>query len=113
MAIQMVPTGTDVKALNDKAETRVKAEFARAIESSGVLDERVQRGLRTMVDKLKAEEKAASRPIGSIKLGRPPSGNAKVAVTLRIDPRVLEAFQAKGPNWRAAMVEALTTACPD
>lgn len=41
------------------------------------------------------------------KRGRPPKPDAKVAVTLRLPPDVLAAYQAKGEDWRAEMVAAL------
>jgi uncharacterized protein (DUF4415 family) len=39
--------------------------------------------------------------------GRPPVENAKAAVTLRIDPRILEKYQAKGKDWRSRMAQVL------
>ncbi len=34
------------------------------------------------------------------KRGRPKTGNAKELVTLRLDPRVISAFKAKGDGWQ-------------
>lgn len=42
--------------------------------------------------------------------GRPPKPDARLAVTLRLDPETLAHFQAKGPDWRARMSEALKRA---
>ncbi|KLK91413.1 hypothetical protein AA309_20150 [Microvirga vignae] len=39
--------------------------------------------------------------------GRPKSDKSKVAVKLRIDPDVLEAYKATGPGWQTRMSEAL------
>lgn len=39
--------------------------------------------------------------------GRPAKDYPKTAVTLRIDPRVVERYQADGADWRARMAEAL------
>ena len=44
--------------------------------------------------------------------GRPRKKNAKEAVTLRVDPRVVERYKAGGEDWRARMVEALEKAAP-
>ncbi|MEZ5781833.1 MAG: BrnA antitoxin family protein [Rhizobiaceae bacterium] len=44
--------------------------------------------------------------------GRPKLENAKEAVTLRLDPAVVERFKATGENWRAKMVEAVEAAKP-
>ncbi len=42
--------------------------------------------------------------------GRPPVDAPKVAVTIRIEPEVLQRFQAEGKDWRSRMTEALRKA---
>ena len=42
--------------------------------------------------------------------GRPKVDAPKVAVTLRLDPDVLEKFKASGKNWRSVMAEELRKA---
>lgn len=42
--------------------------------------------------------------------GRPKVEAPKVAITLRLDPDVLETFKAKGRNWRKVMAEELKKA---
>ncbi|WP_310016073.1 BrnA antitoxin family protein [Brucella pseudogrignonensis] len=42
--------------------------------------------------------------------GRPKVDNPKEAVTLRLDPDVVEKFKANGKNWRANMNDALRKA---
>ena len=42
--------------------------------------------------------------------GRPPKADAKLAVTLRLDPETVERFKAQGPDWRARMGAALKRA---
>lgn len=42
--------------------------------------------------------------------GRPASANPKLAVKLRIDPDVVDAFRAAGPGWQSRMNEALRKA---
>lgn len=42
--------------------------------------------------------------------GRPPVEAPKVAVTIRVDPEVLQRFQAQGRDWRSRMTEALRKA---
>lgn len=42
--------------------------------------------------------------------GRPKVEAPKVAVTLRLDPEVLEKFKASGKDWRARMAEELRKA---
>ena len=42
--------------------------------------------------------------------GRPPKADAKLAVTLRLDPDTVERFKRQGPDWRARMGAALKRA---
>lgn len=43
-------------------------------------------------------------------LGRPKAANPKVAVSLRLDPDVVEAFKRGGDGWQTRMNEALRKA---
>ncbi len=66
---------------------------------------------------LSASELAAARPLSEVRpdlaesirraRGRPRKKHPKEAVTLRIDPRVVERFKAAGSDWRTRMVEAI------
>lgn len=42
--------------------------------------------------------------------GRPAVAAPKVAVTIRVEPEVLQRFQAQGSDWRSRMTEALRKA---
>ena len=42
--------------------------------------------------------------------GRPPEPNALQAVTLRLEPEVVERFKQRGDDWRKQMAEALKSA---
>jgi uncharacterized protein (DUF4415 family) len=44
------------------------------------------------------------------RLGRPPLARPKLAVKLRLDPDVVDAFKAKGEGWQTRMNEALRRA---
>ena len=44
--------------------------------------------------------------------GRPKSPAPKAAVTLRLDPETVAAFEASGPDWRRRMAEILDHAKP-
>jgi uncharacterized protein (DUF4415 family) len=69
------------------------------------------------------EELAQARPFGeafpdlmeSIRRsrGRPAKADAKLAVTLRLDPDTVERFKRQGPDWRARMGAALKRAAGD
>lgn len=41
------------------------------------------------------------------KIGRPKSANAKLLVTLRLDPNVIAHFREEGPGWQTRINEAL------
>jgi uncharacterized protein (DUF4415 family) len=42
-----------------------------------------------------------------VRRGRPKSANPKEAVSLRLDPDVLEYFRKSGPGWQSRINEAL------
>ena len=44
------------------------------------------------------------------RLGRPPSEDRRVAVDLRLDPDVLDAWKATGPGWQTRVNDALRAA---
>lgn len=53
----------------------------------------------------------APKPSGK-KRGPKPSPGAKVLLTLRLDPDIIEAFRATGPGWQARINEALRRQMP-
>ena len=69
--------------------------FARARRASEVLP--------TLVGKSAASE-LLRRP------GRPKSGNARTAISLRLPPDTLARWKATGPGWQTRMVETLRKA---
>ncbi len=48
--------------------------------------------------------------ISKAKPGPKPSGNAKIMLTLRLDPDVVAKFRASGAGWQTRMAEALKQA---
>jgi uncharacterized protein (DUF4415 family) len=42
--------------------------------------------------------------------GRPPTGRARVAISLRLPPETLARWKATGPGWQTRMAEALDKA---
>jgi uncharacterized protein (DUF4415 family) len=42
--------------------------------------------------------------------GRPKTGTARVAISLRLPPEILERWRATGPGWQTRMVEKLKRA---
>lgn len=59
------------------------------------------------------EQLAAARP-GTRRPGQRGPGRkpAKVLVTIRLEPAVMEAWQASGPDWRMRMQHALAREAP-
>lgn len=73
----------------------------------------IQRGIDADPDaaEVPAENIQAMRPISELfeqkRIGRPPSPSPKVAVSIRYDPDVLEAFRKTGDGWQTRMNNAL------
>ncbi|WP_449427072.1 BrnA antitoxin family protein [Rhodanobacter umsongensis] len=44
--------------------------------------------------------------------GRPKASDARVAISLRLPPAVLDAWKASGAGWQTRMVAALTAKAP-
>ena len=63
-------------------------------------------------DNAKSLDETLPELAGAIKRsrGRPRVANPKQAVTLRVDPAVVEHFKAQGKQWRSDMAEALKKA---
>jgi uncharacterized protein (DUF4415 family) len=40
--------------------------------------------------------------------GRPPTGNAKTAISIRLPQETLARWKASGPGWQTRMAETLT-----
>jgi uncharacterized protein (DUF4415 family) len=45
-----------------------------------------------------------------VRAGRPPSGNPKLALKLRLDPDIVEYFRATGPGWQTRINDTLRKA---
>jgi uncharacterized protein (DUF4415 family) len=72
-----------------------KKTFSRARPAREVLPE--------LFGKVTAEKMLRPR-------GRPTTGNARVAVSLRLPPETLARWKATGPGWQTRMVEKLKRA---
>lgn len=49
---------------------------------------------------------------GGRRVGRPPSPNPKVAISLRLAPQVLKRWKASGRGWQTRMAEVLSKRAP-
>ncbi|QBR40978.1 hypothetical protein EHF36_10315 [Kerstersia gyiorum] len=70
-------------------------------------DAAINRGIAEDPD---THELSATDIAGMKRLGRPRLGTPKVAVTIRYDKDVIDAFKAGGPGWQTRMNEALKRA---
>jgi uncharacterized protein (DUF4415 family) len=59
-----------------------------------------------------AREVMSAGAFRALKRGRPPVANPKRAVSLRIDPDVLEAYKATGKGWQSRINEVLRRGMP-
>lgn len=92
------------RPLTDEEEAAVQAMIASDRDNPEITDEQIA-GRKSFAEAFPdlAESIKRSR-------GRPRLGNAKEAVTLRLDPEVVERFKAKGDDWRSRMAKALRDA---
>lgn len=93
-----------VRALTDAEEAEIQNQIAADPDDFDATDDDVAKAkpFATVFPEL-AESIKRGR-------GRPPSGNRKPAVTLRLDRETLAKFQATGKDWRARMSDALKAA---
>lgn len=95
-----VPTDADDAAINagiaadDENPEWTKEDFEKAKSAVEVLGTEV-------AGKLAAMKRPRGRPAGSIK------ENAKVPVTMRVDPDVLEAMRETGTGWQTRVNDVL------
>lgn len=87
--------------LTDEEEAEIQRQIADDPDNPEATDEELTQ-FRPFVDAFPklAESIRRSR-------GRPSKADAKLAVTLRLDPDTVERFKSQGPDWRARMGEAL------
>jgi uncharacterized protein (DUF4415 family) len=82
--------------IDDENPEWTAADFKRARPASEVLPKLIGK-------------KAAAR---LLKRGRPKSPNAKVSISLRIEPETLARWKASGPGWQTRMAAVLARTSP-
>lgn len=85
------------RPLTDAEEVEIQHMIASDPDNPEITDEQVK-GRMTFAEALKRGP------------GRPRLPNPKEAVTLRLDPEVVERFRAKGDDWRGRMAQILKDA---
>lgn len=92
------------RSLTDAEEGEVQRVIASDPDSSEITDQQIKhrRAFAEAFPEL-AEHIKRGR-------GRPAPGNAKEAVTLRLDAETVARFKARGDDWRAHMAKALKDA---
>lgn len=101
----MTPTQT-VRRLTDEEKARIKASAAADPDHPVLLTDEALANMETVDFELPAAAIAKMDEVRR-KRGRPAKDDAKVAVTLRIEPAVLERLKAKGDDWRSRVDAAL------
>ena len=92
------------RPLTDEEETEIQGMIASDPDNPEITNAQIA-GRQTFADAFPdlAESLKRSR-------GRPKLANAKEAVTLRLDPEIVERFKAGGDDWRSRMAKALKDA---
>ena len=97
---------TKPKPISDEEEELIQAQISEDPDDEELSDEQLAQA-RPFAEVFPELAASIRRSVG-----RPRSGNAKRAVTLRLSPKTLEKFEALGPDWRARMAEVLEKAEP-
>jgi uncharacterized protein (DUF4415 family) len=92
------------RPLTDDEEAEIQRMIASDPDNPELTDEQIGR-LRPLAELLPALAESAKRSPG-----RPKLDKTLEAVTLRLDPTVVEHFRAQGTDWRKRMARALAKA---
>lgn len=97
----------NIPEITDEEEARIQADIAADPDNPEITAEEFAH-MRPAREALPPDLYAAlTKP-----RGRPKSDNAKVLLTLRLDPQVVEAYKATGPGWQTRMNEVLARSAP-
>ncbi|GJE18254.1 BrnA antitoxin family protein [Methylobacterium marchantiae] len=98
-----------IPEITDEDEARIQAGIAADPDNPEITSSDFAR-MRPLADAVPSTLYAAlTKP----DRGRPKSGGAKVLLTLRIDPHVIEAYKATGAGWQTRMNDALARSVKD
>jgi len=92
------------RPLTAAEEAEIQRMIASDPDNPELTDEQIA-GLRPFAEALPALAESARRGPG-----RPKLDKTLEAVTLRLDPEVVEHFRAQGPDWRKRMARVLAKA---
>ncbi|HEX9169530.1 MAG TPA: BrnA antitoxin family protein [Roseiarcus sp.] len=92
------------RPLTDDEEAEIQRMIASDPDNPELTDDQIA-GLRPLADVLPALAESVKRGPG-----RPRLEKTLEAVTLRLDPAIVERFRAQGANWRKRMARVLAKA---
>ncbi|WP_019905631.1 BrnA antitoxin family protein [Methylobacterium sp. 77] len=98
-----------VPEITDEDEARIQRGIAADPDNPEITPSEFAR-MRPMADAMPPALYEALTKAGR---GRPKSGGAKVLLTLRIDPHVVDAYKATGTGWQTRMNDALARSVKD
>lgn len=92
------------RLLTDREEAAIQAKIASDPDAPEATDEQLAKA-KPFTDAFPALAASIKRS-----RGRPSTGNARQAVTLRLSAETIDRFKAAGDDWRTRMSEALEKA---
>ncbi|MBB4291905.1 uncharacterized protein (DUF4415 family) [Rhizobium leguminosarum] len=93
------------RPLTPKEEAEIQKMIASDPDNPELTEEQIA-GLKPFSEALPELAESIRKNLG----GRPKSDNPKVAVSIRLDPEVVDAFKAKGEGWQSRINETLRKA---
>jgi uncharacterized protein (DUF4415 family) len=93
-----------IPPLTDEEEADIQREIAEDPDNPEVTDEQIAQ-FKPFAEVFPDLAESIRR-----NRGRPAKADAKLAVTLRLDPETVDRFKLQGPDWRSRMSEALKRA---
>ncbi len=94
-----------IASTSDAEEARIQRLIASDADAPEATEEKLSMA-RSFAEAFPALAETMRRNVG----GRPRAANPKVAVSIRLDPDVVDKFKAAGPGWQTRINEALRAA---
>ncbi|QKK34222.1 BrnA antitoxin family protein (plasmid) [Rhizobium indicum] len=101
----MTRIADSVMKISDAEEAKIQRQIASDPDAPEATDEQLAKA-KPFAEALPELAESIRKNLG----GRPKSDNPKVAVSIRLDPEVVDAFKAKGEGWQSRINETLRKA---